>query len=102
MAHADSTAASFLASNPRRHFQNVFSRQLHDLALRGSRRSTVVMESRAWIDRDGITGNTVSIATESMVNSPLRNLPIRQVMRSFALFAGSKTQRHIRRGRRMA
>ena len=29
-------------------------------------------------------------------------LPIRGIMRSFALLAGSKTQRHIRRGRRMA
>ena len=48
--------------------------------LRGSRRSTVVMESRALVDRHGVTENTVSLATESMVDSPLRNLPIRQVM----------------------
>jgi len=80
MAHGDSTAARFLASNPRRRLQTVLSRQLHDLALRGSWPSTVVMESRAWIDRDRITGNTVSLATEATVNSPLRNLPIRQVM----------------------
>jgi hypothetical protein len=32
------------------------------------------------VDRDGVTENTVSLATESMVDSPLRNLPIRQVM----------------------
>jgi Transposase zinc-binding domain len=78
MAHGDSTAARSLGSNPRRRLQNVLSRQLHDLALRGSRRSTVVMESRALVDRDGVTENTVSLATESMVDSPLRNLPIRQ------------------------
>ena len=77
VTHADSTAARFLASNPRRRLQNVLSRQLHDLALRGSRRSAVVMESRAWIDRDRIIGNTVGLAAESIVNSPLRNLPIR-------------------------
>src|SRR5215472_16808443 len=59
MAHGDSTAARFLASNPWRCLQTVSSRQLHDLALRGSWPSTVVMESRAWIDRDRITGNTV-------------------------------------------
>jgi Transposase zinc-binding domain len=80
VTHADSTAARFLASNPRRRLQNVLSRQLHDLALRASRRSAVVMESRAWIDRDRIIGNTVGLATESMVNSPLRNLPIRQLL----------------------
>jgi hypothetical protein len=80
MAHGDSTAVRFLASNPRRRLQTVLSRQLHDLAFRGSWPSTVVMESRAWIDRDRITGNTVSLATEAVVNSPLRNLPIRQVM----------------------
>ena len=80
MAHGDSTAARFLASNPRRRLQTVLSRQLHDLALRGSWPSTVVMESRAWIDRDRITGNTVSLATEATVNSPLRNLPIRQLL----------------------
>ena len=80
MAHGDSTAARFLASNPRRRLQTVLSRQLHDLALRGSWPSTVVMESRAQIDRDRLIGNTVSLVTEAMVNSPLRNLPIRQVM----------------------
>ena len=78
--HGDSTPARSLACNPRRRLQNVLSRQLHDLALRGSRRSTVVMESKALIDRDGITGNTVSLTTESMVDSPLRNLPIRQLL----------------------
>jgi hypothetical protein len=80
MAHGDSTPARSLACNPRRRLQNVLSRQLHDLAPRGSRRLTVVMESRALIDGDGITGNTVSLTTESMVDSPLRNLPITQVM----------------------
>jgi hypothetical protein len=38
------------------------------------------MESRALIDREGITGNTVSLTTESLVDSPLRSRPIRQVM----------------------
>jgi len=82
-----STAARSLASNPRRRLQNVLSRQLHDLAPRGSRRSTVVMESRALVNRDGVTENTVNLATESMVDSPLRNLPITQLMVSPPLAA---------------
>ena len=95
-AWRDSTPARSLACNPRRRLQNVLSRQLHDLALRGSRRSTVVMESKALIDRDGITGNTVSLTTESMVDSPLRNLPITHVMVSSPLLVAIVTARSAR------
>ena len=58
------------------------------------------MESKALIDRDGITGNTVSLTTESMVDSPLRNLPITHVMVSSPLAVVIDTARSARAQRR--
>ena len=72
VAHADFNRCNIPAFNPRRR-QCVESSTVRSRALRGSWRSTVVMESKTGIDWDRITRNAMSLASESVVNSPLRN-----------------------------
>jgi Phage integrase family/Transposase zinc-binding domain len=69
----------FLASDLRSNLPNILHRPQHDLATQLSC-GTFVMESKRRIDQRRSTGNAARAANDRIAGSPLRILPIRQVM----------------------